>query len=320
MKKDLRYAFSMIELIFVIVVLGIVASIGSSAIAKVFDTYISQKALSTSSIKTEIAAMQIANRLNHAIPWTVVAKNPLNPFNDFICFVDNPQVSDNIHTAIEWIGVDNDSFEAMATPGWSGYCDTSSSTRLTCPTPGSDIALSKNIIEKLSNNGINFTSFAGSKPAIFFKTDDYDNLTKYHPSCIGLVAGNTDCAIKAYGIEGTAFTHPTLAFTDSDPKIRAEHYALAWSAYAIVPVNYRDINDDGIFDVYDLRLYYNYQPWEGEKYTDIGIPSAVLLNNVSVFKFTQLDNTIRFKICVQQPIGGANVAPVTLCKEKAVIR
>lgn len=46
----------MIELIFVIVVLGIVASIGSSIIAKVFDTYISQKAVSTSSIKTEIAA------------------------------------------------------------------------------------------------------------------------------------------------------------------------------------------------------------------------------------------------------------------------
>ncbi|MDY0194435.1 MAG: type II secretion system protein [Sulfurovaceae bacterium] len=317
MKKDLRYAFSMIELIFVIVILGIVASIGSSIIAKVFDTYISQKAVSTSSVKTEIAAMQIANRLSHAIPWTVVAKNPDNPFNDFICFVDHPQISDNIHTAIEWIGVDNDSFEATATPGWSGYCDTGGSTRITCPTPGSNIAMSKAIIEKLSNNGIDFTSIAGSKAAIFFKTDDYDNLTKYHPSCIGLVAGGTGCAIKAYGA-GTA--PPTLVFTDGDPKIRAEHYALSWSAYAIVPENYRDINGDGTLDVYDLRLYYNYQPWEGEKYTDVGIPSAILLNNVSVFKFTQLDNTVRFKICVQQPIGGTNIAPVTLCKEKAVIR
>jgi len=319
MKKDLRYAFSMIELIFVIVILGIVASIGSSIIAKIFATYISQKAVSTSSIKTEIAAMQIANRLSHAIPWTVVAKNPSNPFNDFICFVDHPQISDDIHTAIEWIGVDNDGFEATATPGWSGYCDTSSSTRLTCPTPGSNIAMSKTIIEKLSNNGIDFTSIAGSKPAVFFKTDDYNNTTKYHPSCIGLVAGNTGCAIRTYAITGvTGITHSSLAFTDSDPKIRAEHYALSWSAYAIVPENYRDINGDGTLDVYDLRLYYNYQPWEGEKY--INGSSALLLNNVSVFKFTQLDNTVRFKICVQQPIGGANVAPVTLCKEKAVIR
>jgi len=320
MKKDLRYAFSMIELIFVIVVLGIVASVGSSIIVKVFDTYISQKAVSTSSIKTEIAAMQIANRLSHAIPWTLVAKNPTNPFNDFICFVDHPQTSDNIHTAIEWIGVDNDSFEATAIPGWSGYCDTSGSNRLKCPTPGSNIDAAKNVIENLSNNGIVFTSFAGSKPAVFFKTDDYDNLTKYHPSCIGLVAGDTGCAIRAYGIKATLSTHPSLEFTDSDPKIRTEHYALSWSAYAIVPTNFRDINNDGVNDVYDLRLYYNYQPWEGEKYTDVGIPSAILLNNVSVFKFTQLDNTIRFKICVQQPIGGANVAPVTLCKEKAVIR
>jgi prepilin-type N-terminal cleavage/methylation domain-containing protein len=317
MKNGLRYAFSMIEIVFVIMVLGIVASIGSSIIAKVFDTYISQKAVSTSSIKTEIAAMQIANRLGYAVPWTIVAKNPANPFNDFVCFIDYPETADDIHTAFEWIGVDGDSFEAAFTPGWSGYCDINKSDRSQCPTPGSGINISQAIINNLSGGGVNFTtaSFAGSKPAIFFKVGDYNNITKYHPSCIGLVTGNTGCAIRTYG---TAGIDPKLTFANSDPKIRAEQYALSWSAYAIVPENYRDINDDGTNDVYDLRLYYNYQPWEGERYTNGS--SALLLNNVSSFKLTQSDNTIRFKICVQQPIGSANITPITLCKEKAVIR
>lgn len=315
MKNNFRSAFSMIELIFVIVVLGIVASIGSSIIARVFGTYISQKAVSNSSIKTELAAMQIANRISYAVPWTIVAKNPANPFNDYIILEDLNN-GDDIHTALEWIGVDGDSFEAMATPGWSGYCAERDSTRVTCPTPGSDITISQAIIHNLSNNKVNFTIALGNKPATFFKTSDYDNTIKYHPSCIGLVAGNTNCAIKTYGIAGAT---PTLIFGDINPKIRAEQYALSWSAYAIVQENYRDINDDGVNDVYDLRLYYNYQPWEGERYTNGS--SALLLNNVSVFKFSQSDNTIRFKICVQQPIGnGINVAPITLCKEKAVIR
>lgn len=314
--KRFRYAFSMVELIFVIVVLGIVASIGSSIIAQAFQTYITQKATSSASIKTELAAEQIANRLSYAIPWTLVAKNPANPFNNSTSFVDNPTAVIATHTALEWIGVDGDSFEATGIPGWSGYCDTVSSARDGCNTPGSDITMTQTIINNLSNNGVNFTTadFTDNKPAIFFKTTNYSDTIKYHPKCIGLVAGTTDCAIKAYGIAGA---NPSLKFDNTNPKKRVEHYALAWSAYAIVPTAARVVNGQ---TVYDLRLYYNYQPWEGEKYTDNGIPSQVLVNNVSLFDFTSYDNSIRFKICVLQPIGTNITEMVTLCKEKAVMR
>lgn len=113
MKHTKHSAFSMVELVFVIVVLGIVASIGSSIIAKTFETYIIQKATYNASMKTEIAVQQIANRLSHAIPWTFVAKNPTvaNPFNNFIILKAPP--ADLVHTALEWVGVDNDSFSAV---------------------------------------------------------------------------------------------------------------------------------------------------------------------------------------------------------------
>lgn len=318
--RNFRNAFSMIELIFVIVVLGIVASIGSSIIVQAFQTYITQKAASNASIKTELAAEQIANRLSYAIPWTIVAKNPANPFNDSVAFVDNPTAADEVHTALEWIGADGDSFEATGIPGWSGYCDKAFSTRGGCDTPGSGIAMTQTIIDELSDSKVDFTTatFADNKPAIFFKTNKYSDIINYHPNCIGLVAGTTDCAIKAYGAAGVAgVSHPSLTFDNINPKKRVEHYALAWSAYALVPTSIRVVNGQ---NVYDLSLYYNYQPWEGEKYTDNGISSQVLVNNVSLFDFTSYDNSIRFKICVLQPIGTNTTEMVTLCKEKVVMR
>jgi hypothetical protein len=122
------------------------------------------------------------------------------------------------------------------------------------------------------------------------------------------------CAIQATSTTATNLVMPAGA------KNISEHYVLAWSAYTLVPDNCVDRNADGIAEC-DLSLYYNYQPWEGEKYTDAGISKTTLLNNVTMFKFTQYEGTIRFKICVQQSIGNnANTTPITLCKEKVVIR
>ncbi|MCW8821398.1 MAG: prepilin-type N-terminal cleavage/methylation domain-containing protein, partial [Sulfurovum sp.] len=65
--EPLRTAFSMLELIFVIIILGIVSSIGAEIIAQVYESYIVQRATHRSSIKTELAATQIANRLTYAV-------------------------------------------------------------------------------------------------------------------------------------------------------------------------------------------------------------------------------------------------------------
>ncbi len=105
-----------------------------------------------------------------------------------------------------------------------------------------------------------------------------------------------------------------LLFTDAAHSGRTktiyEHYKLAWSAYAVVPVSIPNTT------LYELRLYYNYQPWHGEEYT--GATYATLLRNVSVFKFSESGGTVRLKLCAQQNIAGTK--NVTICKEKAIIR
>ncbi len=126
--KKLTPAFSMLELVFVIAILGIVASIGAELIAKIYDRYIVQRALHRSTIKTELAAIQIANRLTSAIPGTVYRDQNNDSYepidSDFPTGIDSDD-----YKGLQWVGSDTESFSTAATPGWSGFCDVDSSTQ-----------------------------------------------------------------------------------------------------------------------------------------------------------------------------------------------
>ena len=314
-RVDMKKAFSMVELIFVIVVLGIVASISADTIAQVFKNTIPQKATNIAAIKTELAAQQLANRLRYAIPWSMVSKNINGSNPQQLGDVDTNDLNDKV---IEWIGVDGDSFEATATPGWSGYCDDiEHSTTTNCSTPGSALGNTNTVIQNLGGAGIT------DAIAIFDRYKELEGCNpagdQYSGSTIGLIGGGTQCAFPLTSIGGG--TNLTFA---NVPKRRAEIYSLAWSAYALVPVNERDINGDGNNDVFDLELRYGYQPWQGDTYATV--PQAqrqIIATNVSVFKVSQnsiAQDDIRFKICVKQPIGGGNADFISTCKEKAVMR
>lgn len=282
-----RNAFSMLELVFVIAILGIVSSIGAEVIAKVYDSYIVERATHRSSIKTELAATQIANRLAYAVPGTVIGRKAAGYVG-----IDDLDASD--YTILQWIGSDNDSFSAYAKPGWSGFADigleATATTATNLSTPGSDLAKTNTIISSLGGVGI-------SDAAIFFPTTFNVTNIGYDADISGLIP-----------VTGGAGENLAVALTG---RTILEHYKLAWSSYAIVP---SAVNADG---TYDLSLHYNFQPWKtGESYTTGS--QQILLRNVSVFRFTGSPNTIRFKICQQEKI--TNTYTITTCKEKAVIR
>ncbi len=314
-RVDMKKAFSMVELVFVIVVLGIVASISADTIAQVFKNTIPQKATNIAAIKTELAAQQLANRLRYAIPWSMVSKNINGTNPQQLGDVATNDVNDKV---IEWIGVDGDSFEATGTPGWSGYCDDiTNSTTTNCSTPGSALGNTHAVIQNLGGVGITdaiaifdrYKDLGGCNPA-----DD-----QYSGSTIGLIGAGTQCAFPLTSTGGG--TNLTFA---NVPKRRAETYSLAWSAYAIVPTAWKDINGDGGNDVFDLELRYGYQPWKGETYATVPASQRqIIATNVSVFKVSQnsiAQDDIRLKICVKQPIGGGNTDFISICKEKAVMR
>ena len=282
----------MLELIFVIVILGIVASIGSELIVRVYQQYIVQRAQHRASIKTELAATQIANRLASAIPGTVYRKRKnAAGAEDWI-----EEITDDLghptqskeYNVLQWVGADMDSFnyydDTSKKVGWSGFCDVNASTTPTISTPGSDLSKVNTIITKLAGGAL-----PPFNPTLYFPYDS-----------------------TSYPIT-TPLSGNSITFTVTIPTHIVEHYKLAWTSYALVCENGHQ-NFCG-----DLMLYYNFSPQsqitipaEGTN----GTKKSLLLRNVSNFKFKGAGRTIRFKICKEENIG--EDYNITACKEKAV--
>lgn len=198
--KRLTPAFSMLELIFVIAILGIVASLGSEMIVKIYDSYIVQRAQHRATMKTQLAATQIANRLTSAIPGTVYRIRTDDTFEPIDSDFPSGSTGDD-YKGIQWVASDTESFSATATPGWSGFCDIDTSTQTSIETPGSALGTTTAIINNLfpSSNSL----------SVYFPYD----LADYNAS----IAGPDTITLS-----GTGATHIV------------EHYKLAWSSYALV--------------------------------------------------------------------------------------
>ncbi len=219
-----RLAFSMLEVVFVIVILGIVASIGAELIAKVYENYIVQRAQHRSSIKTQLTMNQIVNRLRYAIPGTIVRRVGRAGTPELATETMTIDPSGESYSVLQWVASDGDSFEAITSsastgaarrPGWSGLCDIDASDSDTIVTPGSNFTLTNTIQSNLGGTG----SFA-----IYFPHDPTAHL--------GTGAGQT------------------IALDANTTRI-VERYKLAWTSYALVVENG------------DLRLYYNFSPVTG---------------------------------------------------------
>lgn len=215
-----RSAFSLLELIFVIVILGIVSSLGAEIIANVYESYVLQRAQHRASLKTELVATQIANRLRYAIPGTIVRRVGMNGTPEELS--EAMASSPDAYTVLQWVAYDGDSFEAISTaadlkPGWSGFCDIEVSGPDNISTPGSNLGLANTIISNLSGTTKGITD-----ANLYFPYDT-----------------------TAYDI--TAGTGETITLGTEAPRI-IEHYKLSWSSYALV------------IDGGDLYLYYNFSP------------------------------------------------------------
>ena len=315
--KKTKPAFSLIEVIFVLMILGIVSSISSSIIAQVYENYITQNALYKVTTKTELVSNQIVNRLTYRIQGTTVAKDPSK--SGFIEDVDwimlkNIPKLDNNFTTIEWIGYDNDSFTTTELPSWSGVSNYLTADRSSVSTPASKLSQVATVMNNLSNGKVNLSA---SKPAALLfsqKSNSYTNGAEYNATCMGLIdPSKTDCIFRVSHNGDTNLTFvPDFNSNIIKPKIVSERYKLAWSAYALVPLDEAPIGDG----LYNLYLYYNYQPWNAQRYTNG--TKKLLMTNVSVFKFTENGGVIQFKLCASQNIGQPYY--ISTCKEKAIIR
>lgn len=315
MKK--RTAFTMIELVMVIVVLGIVASIGAEIVTKLYENYLRTRAINQLQSQTEITLEQIAKRLQFRIKDSVRART-----NGAAAWVSLPNAiaGDNV---IEWIGISNESFlgewdGASVVPGWSGLIDMEHANTAfaaqTLETSGSRLDFANNTIRALTDDTVAMDGTAGKFPAVIFKGTKPGTFANYYLPT-PTYENNVTCIANNCAANPTTFSLPGgLANLNGNANGDLyEQYYLAHTAYALVPVIDGGPND------FNLTLRYNYQPWEGEAYDDAAVIAAesVLAEHVSTFRIRQDGDVVRIKLCIHDNNQSGNF-DFSACKEKVI--
>jgi len=294
-------AFTLLELIFVIIILGIIGKFGVEFLAQAYKGFIFSSINNELQSNSEAAVETIASRLQYRIKDSVIARTDVNASP--VALIN----ADDTYTVLEWVGADIDGFRGISDnsaivslPNWSGIIDLDAGDKNKLVSPQTDTTSVNQMISDLSNGDSGI-----SDAALYF------------------VGANTD-AVSGYGWSGalanqqgamhpiTSIAGDTTAFTSSNGVDFSgidiyEYYQLAWSAYAIV-------YEAGTNGKGTLRLYYDYQPWNGE--TLNSGKSAVLMENVSTFSFGSIGSIIKIQVCTKSDL--VTNEEYSLCKEKTV--
>ena len=309
----MKRAFTLLELVVVIVVLGIIAMMSFNAIMNIYSNYFQTKTVNELETQTEIALEQISKRLEHRIKPSVIARKTDGAF---LALNDSGVNLDAKYEILEFIPYAYEIFNDVPSGSnkagrYSGYADLAKSSPATgLISPGSNF--STEVVETIKDltcredtnaTCVDFTKKDGGVVAIF--SDVYYNVQ----DSFGYKGDITKLDIAKVGVKST--DGDTLEISGFANKQISEQYHLAYTANAIVPEQSADPKDtaNGVFD---LNLYYDYRPWMGEKYKQNG-EKATLAKNVTRFVFTEKNGVIVLKLCMR-----AKNSEITICKSKAV--
>ena len=312
----MKRAFTLLELVVVIVVLGIIAMMSFNAIMNIYSNYFQTKTVNELETQTEIALEQISKRLEHRIKPSVIARKTDGAF---LALNDSGVNLDAKYEILEFIPYAYEIFNDVPSGSnkagrYSGYADLAKSSPATgLISSGSNF--STEVVETIKDltcredtnaTCVDFTKKDGGVVAIFSDVYyDVQNSFGYK--------GISNLDIAKVGVKDgqSGLNGDTLEISGFDGKQISEQYHLAYTANAIVPEQSTDPKDaaNGVFD---LNLYYDYRPWMGEKYKQNG-EKATLAKNVTRFVFTEKNGVIVLKLCMR-----AKNSEITICKSKAV--
>lgn len=287
MKK--RNAFSMIELIFVIVIMGIIGKFGVEFFAQAYNNYIFTNVNNTLQASSESAVEFIATRLEHRIKDSIIAKKTSDNSYETLT-----SATDSGYNVLEWIGADVEGFRGSTNsnlPNWSSILDfnDANASNSVLVSPETNTTAVNNLIETLSYGNSHI-----SDAAIYFIGSNSDIIDGY-----GWNGQITDQNRTMHPINSNGNLNEFISANTSFSEIY-EYYKLSWTAYAVVHTNST------------LTLYYDYQPWKGESYTDG--KSAVIMEDVDTFRFMAIGSLVKIQVCVNSDL----MEDYSLCKEKTI--
>ncbi len=302
-----KKAFTLIEVVIVIVILGVVATMGSSIIASMYQNYLKTQTITRLESQTQTVLEQVASRLSARVKRStgVIRGAGGSATIHPLAFADSND------TNLTWIGISKES----QFNGWNGFIDINNPlTNIATGkilSPGSHLndANFTNTIKYLSYDDVSAKLSAGKQNIVLIMKAPYADtgvISRYYDTNASdyVTRVLTDATQQLFTI---APGDGVGDYTENGTRDLYEQYYLAYSAYAIVP--------EGSANDFNLTLKYNYQPWHGERFDDANTPSVVLAEHVSTFRFLQSQGAIRIKLCIHDDKLGFNFSA---CKETVV--
>ena len=333
----MKKAFTLVELMIVIVILGILGTISVEILQNTFKSYIKTKELNKLAMKTDLTLNIIAAKLQNRIKNSVIAVecNATLPATDsnsciyngnknFISIASLDPANSYKYPVIEWLYVSKyskmgmwDESKKYIQPGWSGFIDLKKTQigggdEYNISTPDSNFTIVRTIDTSwvndwnVSNSGnifndkIDVLIFSGSDGRGDF--EDINSSYGYY--------GNT--ATRVFQIKNVIDDTDLniKAITESNSTTVYEGYYIVRGAMAIVPVYDNNTHD------YNLTLRLNYFPWNAENYMDGN--ETLLATHVTQFKFKEEGGVLRIYLCITSPQVKLTDFNLTICKEKVV--
>ena len=288
----MKKGFTLIELVFVIVVMGILAKFGTEFLANSYQNYIFSSINNKLQNQSAYAAEFIAARLQYRIKDSVISRKYGE--DDFRSIEE----ADEDDTMIEWTQIAIDSFRGVSKPFWSGIVDLDEGNKSALYSPETNTSAINEMIQSLSNGNCDVND------SVLYFVGASSDINEYGWNGALNDQNKTLHRVKADEDNISLFLPNGGDFSQRDVY---EYYQLSWSANGIALVDYNDTTKMGT-----LKFFYNYQPWEGESYEDGD--STILMENVSTFSVVAIGQTLKVQVCVKSNL----VQEYAICKEKTI--
>lgn len=268
-----KKAFSLIEMIFVIVILSIIITGGLIIAAKIYKRNLIASKYLELSFNTEQTIDKLANLLYYRVPLSAIGYNQKNSEFKYLEDIE----SDENYTIFEWIGVSEDIYKDL---NFSGFADLYESKKPVLKAIDFNATFINNVLQNKFDTTQDFKNLVGIIFAGSFdrgeevSLDDYNNSFGWHGNKAKYIY-----IIDDYSQSGND-TNLTLKNSDGSEISNAtiyEKFYLVDSAYAIALK--KDLNESkwncneynfSNLDDSDLLLFYDYRPWKGETFCGDG--------------------------------------------------
>ena len=299
-------AFTLVEMIMVIVILGILSAGTFVSLKHLYLRVAKSKALSELSLDSQIIVNQISSLLYDRVPSSVIG------YDDNTSTFESIYSLSSTYHVLEWIGVGVESFKRGDYSGFVDLDDSNASSR-TIVSPDTNVALLAQSTQK--KFGITNNIFIDDIVSVVFAGTFDDGSIVYSSDFNSSFGWHGNSANRVFGISNISNGKNIVLKTK--PNEIYEKYYIVDSAYAIArgaDINCRsDANETDT-----LYLFYDYRPWKGESFC-VDADVTTLSKEVSGFEIDLLNGSIFFNLTMQRNVPKrANDNSVVISKQKVV--